>query len=90
MKNFTEVDIHVSDFQGTKLESVYADPHDLVKCELEWQKKGLRETNSGYGRKLTTDNKICFNGKLYRIYCSQFANVGSFWFTVKGKKIYVN
>ena len=66
---------------------------DLVDDPLWWQKKGLQETASGYGRKLRTSRKIWFDGKLRRIYCTIFSNNGSTWITAKetkGGKVYVN
>ena len=37
---------------------------DLILCPLEWQKKGLRETASGYGKKLTTQYKVRHQNKM--------------------------
>lgn len=82
MKNFT--DEHLDG------QTIYAEKTELVHCPLEWQKQGLQETASGYGRKLTNSYKINFNGKLYRLYTTSFSNAGSTWFTVKGKKIFIN
>lgn len=63
---------------------------DLVYSPLEWQKRGLQETASGYGAKLTNSYKISFNGKLFRLYTTRYGNAGSTWFKVKGRTIYVN
>lgn len=63
---------------------------DLVYAPLDWQKRGLQETASGYGARLNTGYKIHFEGKLYRVYVSQYGNSGSAWFTTKGRKIYVH
>lgn len=62
---------------------------ELVFAPLPWQERGLVQTRSGYGSKLTTQRKINFNGKLYRIYATCYSNVASNWFTVKGQKIFV-
>lgn len=70
--------------------SLYADRSELVTDMLPWQKRGLQETATGYGAKLTTSLKINFNGKLYRIYCTCYGNSGLCWFKVKGRKIFVN
>ena len=43
-----------------------------------------------YGGKLTHDYKINFKGRLYRLYVTCYSNIGSVWFTVKGRTIYVN
>jgi len=70
--------------------SLYADRTELVTDMLPWQKRGLQETATGYGGKLTTTLKINFNDKLYRIYCTCYSNNGSCWFIAKGRKIFVN
>ena len=82
MKNFT-----YDDLDGQRL---YVDRGDLLHAPLDWQKRGLQQTASGYGRRLTNTSKICFEGKLYRLYTTIFSNAGSTWFTVKGKKIFVD
>lgn len=57
---------------------------------LDWQRRGLQQTASGYGKRLTSRYKIHFEGKLRRIYFTQFSNAGSAWFNFQGKKIHVN
>ena len=83
MKNFTEADLQNGNY-------LYADSTDLVDSPLWWQLKGLQQTASGYGKKLTTHWKISFNGKLYRVYATCFGNVASCWFTVKRRHIFVD
>lgn len=87
MRNFTEDDL---ERKGTQYPTIYADRAELVYSPLEWQKQGLRQTASGYGSKLTRDDKISFEGKLFRLYCTIFSNSGSVWFETKGRKIYVH
>jgi hypothetical protein len=89
MKNFTQADVHVYD-SITKLAHIYAEKNQLVYSPLDWQRRGLQQTASGYGKKLTNSSKISFEGKLYRLYTTIFSNVGSTWFTVKGREIFVN
>lgn len=86
-KNFTKSDLTNT---GGEFPTLFASRADLIDSPLDWQKMGLQQTASGYGRKLTMREKIRFEGKNYRLYCTQFSNAGSVWFTVKGKKIYVN
>lgn len=69
---------------------LFADRTELIDAPLWWHKQGLQQTATGYGRKLTTRNKIHFEGKAHRLYCTCFSNVGSVWFTHKGQKIFVN
>ena len=88
MKNFTLADVQnpESDFPR-----IYFDGYsDLIYSPLPWQKLGLQETASGYGRKLTNPHKISFEGKNYRIYTTCFSNSGTSYFTAKGKKIYIS
>jgi len=63
---------------------------DLVDSPLDWMKRGLQETSSGYGGKLTSAYKVSFCGKLYRLYSTCYSNLASHWFTVKGEKIFVD
>lgn len=86
-KNFTAADIHNPESSTPR---IYADRNELIDAPLDWQKMGLQQTRSGYGRKLTMREKILFEGKQYRLYCTQFSNAGSVWFVAKGKKIFVN
>lgn len=93
MKTFTHQDL----VQGN-LPHIFTTEHskELVDAPLWWQEKGLQQTASGYGYKLTTNWKISFQAqgeaksKLYRVYCTQFSNAGSCWFTVRGTKIFIN
>jgi hypothetical protein len=93
MKLFTNADLvpfSTLDVIPNALGTIYAERAELVHAPLWWHKQGLTQTASGYGRKLTTENKINFCGKLYRLYVTIYSNVGSVWFTVKGKKIFVS
>lgn len=69
---------------------IFADRSELIFAPLEWQKRGLQETASGYGSRLNTGMKIRFDGRDYRLYATCFSNVSSVWFTVRGRKIYVD
>lgn len=82
MRNFTEKDIKVA--------RIYTDRSELVYAPLDWQLRGLQQTASGYGAKLTTSLKIMFEGKLRRLYSTCYGNSGSVWFKTKGHTIYVD
>lgn len=84
-RNFTFADVS----EG-KYGSVYADSSELIDNPLPWQKMGLQQTASGYGGKLNTGRSIMFEGRKYRLYCTQYSNAGSVWFKVKGRTIYIN
>ncbi len=85
---FTALD--VIGLEDNAFPRIYADRRELIQAPTEWQKMGLQETRTGYGRKLNSGLKIEYCGKLYRIYITIFSNNGSAWFTVKGKTIYVD
>ena len=54
---------------------------------LEWQRQGLQQTASGYGRKLTS--RYCVrlaDRRLRRVYVSQFSNAGTAWITLDGAR----
>ena len=61
----------------------------LIDAPLSWQKLGIQETASGYGKKLTTSYKIAHNGRLYRVYASCYGNAGSLYILAKGQRIYL-
>jgi hypothetical protein len=86
MKQFTDNDLQP--WAGHF--GLFASPEDLIDAPLDWQKAGLQQTASGYGSRLTSPRKIHFNGKLYRLYVTQYGNAGSVWFVAGGRKIFVN
>lgn len=80
-----------SSYDGSAMLSISINyPEDLVDCPLWWQERGLQQTASGYGGRLTSNYKINYQGKLRRIYHSCFGNASSAWFMVKGVKIHVS
>lgn len=86
MKMFSNSDVI---FSG-KYPSIYVEVEDLIHDPLPWQVRGLQQTASGYGAKLTTPHKINFCGKFYRLYCTIYSNIGLIWFTSKGQKFIVS
>ena len=62
---------------------------DLVAYPLDWQKRGLQETASGYGKKLTTRYKVKYQGRMRRVYAVCYSNVASYYIFVKGEKLYL-
>lgn len=53
---------------------------------LEWQKRGLQYTRSGYGKKIPTATMVQIPGsdKWRRVYCAVFSNAGT-CYVPKGK-----
>lgn len=63
---------------------------EVIDAPLWWHTRGLRQTTSGYGKKLTTPYKVHHNGKLRRVYCSCFSNVGTLYIMQGKEKLTVN
>jgi hypothetical protein len=61
----------------------------IIHAPLWWHIKGLHQTMSGYGSKLTTSKKVKYNGKLYRVYCVCYSNAGSAYILAKGKRLFL-
>lgn len=56
---------------------------------LWWHEKGLMQTATGYGRKLTTPYKVEYMGKKRRVYARCFSNVSSLYVIVKNKSYFL-
>ena len=56
---------------------------------LWWHKRGLSETLSGYGSRLTTPWQVVYNGRRYRVYATCWSNTATHWIQSKGQKLYV-
>ena len=62
---------------------------DLIYSPLDWQVKGLQQTVSGYGAKLTTHYKVKHNNRMKRVYITIYSNIGSLFIMVKGEREYI-
>ena len=62
---------------------------EFVYAPLEWQKQGLQQTATGYGRKLNTGYKVMYAGKLRRVYAVCFSNVSSVYVQAFGGKRFI-
>lgn len=60
--------------------------YTMVDKPLWWHLRGLSQTASGYGRKLTSSRCVLLPGEKRprRIYVTCFSNCGTAWVTVKG------
>lgn len=56
---------------------------------LPWQVRGLQQTASGYGRKLTTGYKVWFCGRWRRVYHCQYSNIGTSYIDSLGRRYIV-
>ena len=57
--------------------------------ELWWHKKGLTQTTTGYGNKLTTRHMIRYKNRNYRVYAICHSNCASHYVTIKGRRYYL-
>jgi hypothetical protein len=62
---------------------------DLISRPLPWQRRGLQQTASGYGSKLTTTKMLKKDGRLYRVYSMTYGNSGSAYIIYRGKKLFL-
>ena len=67
----------------------YISPTKAILAPLWWHDKGLSQTASGYGSKLTTPYKVEHNGRLYRVYCVCWSNSGTLYIQSKGENLYI-
>ena len=64
-------------------------PEPLQWAPLWWHLKGLQQTASGYGGKLTTPWKARYKGRWYRVYCMQYSNSGTRYIISKGQRLII-
>lgn len=67
-------------------------PSPLAEVEkmLEWQRRGLQYTATGYGTKIPTSKVIKWSdGKVRRVYCDIYSNAGSCYCVIHGCKVSV-
>lgn len=55
--------------------------------ELEWQKRGLMYTSTGYGGKIPTRYMVKHEGRWKRVYCAVYSNVGTCYIESNRKPI---
>lgn len=63
---------------------------EIIHRPLAWQEKGLQQTASGYGKRLTS--RWCVklpDNRMRRIYITQFSNAGSAWVMVRGVQYFL-
>ena len=62
---------------------------EFVYAPLWWHEKGLSQTRSGYGSKLTTPYKVEYKGNMRRVYCVCYSNIGSLYVIIKGENVFL-
>jgi hypothetical protein len=66
-------------------------PYELIDKPLEWQRRGLQQTATGYGSKLTSRRVVRLpDGRERRIYVTCYSNAGSAWITLDGNRLYLH
>jgi hypothetical protein len=91
MKIFENKDVKTYNEPGANAyEYIDCQKSDLIFNPPEWMIQGLHETASGYGKRLNSGYSINFEGRIYRIYVTQFSNLGTSWFKIKGRQIIVH
>lgn len=86
MKKFTSADVS----NVGKHPCLYVERNEFIEKPLWWHKRGLMQTRTGYGRKLTTDLMIHFNGRLRRVYACVYSNAGSCYIIHNGQWLFIN
>jgi hypothetical protein len=56
---------------------------------LDWQKRGLSETPTGYGNRLRTAQMVLYRGKWRRVYCTIWSNSGTCWIPAGAGRPYI-
>ena len=67
-------------------------PSPMAEAEkmLDWQRRGLQYTSTGYGTKIPTSKVIKWtDGKVRRVYCDIYSNAGSCYCMIHGCKVSV-
>jgi len=84
VKNHTFADVEKVNYGDNKsyLKIRVQEP-DFLEALLWWQKRGLMYTTTGYGKKLPTTKKIRFEGRLRRVYCCIYSNIGTCYICTK-------
>jgi hypothetical protein len=60
---------------------------NVMRKPMRHHMLGLQYTASGYGSKLPTELVAKINGRLHRLYCAIWSNVGTVYVIVGGKKV---
>ena len=71
---------------GLKYLHEYDPGYEIFTKMLWWQERGLSETASGYGRKLTSSKMVRLSdGRTRRVYVTCFSNSGTAWVNIGGE-----
>lgn len=63
------------------------EPYEVIDRPLWFHLRGLQQTASGYGRKLTSSRCVVLpDGRTRRVYVTIFSNAGTAWIVLDGKR----
>ena len=66
------------------------DPYEFLDRPLWWHLRGLTQTASGYGAKLTSSRCVRLpDGRVRRVYITQWSNAGTAWITLNNRRVYL-
>ncbi len=61
-------------------------PYEIIDTPLWYHKRGLSQTASGYGSRLNSGRSVRLqDGRVRRIYITQYSNAGTAWITLDRK-----
>jgi hypothetical protein len=64
--------------------------YEIFDKPLWWHEKGLQQTASGCGKKLTSSKCIRLpDGRVRRVYVTIYSNIGTAWITLDGEQVVV-
>ena len=63
---------------------------ELINRPLDWQQRGVMETQSGYGSRLHTVYMLRYAGRTRRIYCTCYGNSGTLFIIVRGERMIID
>lgn len=70
---------------------MWPSPMSEAERSLEWQRRGLQYTATGYGTKIPTSKVIKWSdGRERRVYCDIYSNAGSCYCMIYGCKVSVD
>lgn len=60
-------------------DSFHTQSVEVIEKPLWWQDKGLTYTATGYGKRIPTRYMVRYNGKMRRVYCCIYSNIGTLY-----------
>lgn len=66
-------------------------PFTVTRKLTDWQRRGLQQTSTGYGRKLNSGYMLRIHGvkREYRVYAVCFSNAASYYIIRQGRELWL-